>query len=104
MISRIVRRGGEAYYSVSAATDAIRALQPQAAAVVGLEGFRITASSTEPLMDYIAHWPELPRQPWDSYVERCATYGLQVLADWEREPPDHFMVSLAIDYGPGDRT
>ncbi len=72
-------------------------LPAQNAAVVGIEGFRITDAVTEPLMDYIAHWPDLQRSPRDKYVELCAVYCMRVLTDWEPLAPRDFMVALAID-------
>jgi hypothetical protein len=94
-----IQRGRMSLYSVEAAKDAVRKLQSRGAAVVGIEGFSVTETTIEPLMDYIAHWPEAPRQPWGRYVELCAAYCLEVLSDWEHDLPSDFMVSLAVDDG-----
>ena len=97
MTQPLIQRGGESYYSISAARDAISALRSRGVAIVGVEGFRLTATSTEPLMDYIAHWPNVSRRPWEVFVARCAGYCLQVLAEWNHDLPEGFMVSLALD-------
>jgi predicted RNA-binding Zn-ribbon protein involved in translation (DUF1610 family) len=93
----VVKRGMETYYSLSAAKGIVHLLPAQNAAVEGIEGFRMTDTVTEPLMDYIAHWPGLPSSPRDKYVELCAFYCMQVLTEWASHVPRDFMVALAID-------
>jgi hypothetical protein len=97
MTEQVVRRAGETYYSISAAKDTVRMLPAKNAAVEGIEGFRIGDTVTEPLMDHIAYWPDLPESPRDRYVELCAFHCMRVLTDWEPLVPPDFMVALAID-------
>lgn len=97
--SDMITHGEETYYSIAAAEHVVRRLPGEGAALTGIEGFRITDATTEPLMDYIAHWPELPSDPWEDHVERCADYGLQVLTEWKRLASPGFKVALTIDRG-----
>ena len=93
----MVQRGGETYYTIAAARDAVHEFEAKGIAVSGVEGFRITESSTEPLMDYIAHWPTTSTQPKERHIRESALYCLRTLARWEAEAPPDFMVSIAVN-------
>lgn len=95
-MSSMVHRGGETFYTIAAARDAVHEFETKGIAVSGVEGFRITESSTEPLLDYIAHWPT-STQPRERRVRESAMYCLRTLARWEAEAPPDFMVSIAVN-------
>lgn len=95
-MSSVVQRGGETFYTIAAAREAVHEFESKGVAVSGIEGFRITESSTEPLLDYIAHWPIAPAQPKERYVRESALYCLRTLARWEPDAPPDFMVSIAV--------
>jgi len=96
-MSSTVQRGGEAFYTIAAARDAVHEFETKGIAVSGIEGFRITESSTEPLLDYIAHWPTTSAQPRERRVRESAMYCLRTLARWEADAPPDFMVSLGVN-------
>jgi len=83
--------------TIAAARDAVHAFVARGIAVSGVEGFRVTESSTEPLLDYIAYWPTTSTLPpsEERDVRESAVYCLRALAQREADAPPDFMVSIA---------
>jgi hypothetical protein len=94
----VLQRGRLELLDLSAARQLIQACPQERAAVVGIEGFRVTAERTVPEMEAIADFSEIADLAWPDRVTRSVAEA-QAFLDEINDPDLWFELELVQEEG-----
>ncbi|MGE5623919.1 MAG: hypothetical protein ACM3ZT_00005 [Bacillota bacterium] len=63
----VVKRAGQVYFKEPAARSFVASCQVNDLAIVGIEGFTLTESATQPHLDMIADYSKFAAVRWEDY-------------------------------------